>query len=141
MLHNLDILLKGEKYTMVVFGFNGYPRAIKMYFHRFVYESNVMVVFKYHPYNRVCGGGQVTLTAKRQFILWAGHHDPQVDMTVAIFHKDDGCGLVQMRKTYTPFNTRYMQRALVSIKQLPLLKNINLINVNDRLVDICTATG
>lgn len=138
MLHNLDILKRGKPYTIVVFKRNGYPTALKIQFNKLVDISDTIIMLRYHPYNRVCVGGSITVTLNTQFIIWEGYLEPMVDIAVATFHKDDGSSGVKMMKKYSPFNGRYMQRALLSIKTKPIIQNVHPVKVSDRLFDICT---
>lgn len=142
MIGNIRSLIIDHKYTLVTFNFKGYPYQEHIYAFKLSCDSHdrysEAYYLRYKRRKSVGKGGAIWLHEGKQFIIWEGWVNPDVQMAVASFYKDNNSGHVKLLKCYKPYNARYLQRAKLSIAQKPIVENINKTKIDDRMFDLCT---
>ena len=128
---------RGNIYTFVTFDVrNRLPKSefIKVFYF-------VQMAFEWYPTSFLLVGQDknkqkmsIRLYEGADFILWEGVVNPNIDPIAKYAIEDTSSGPVNVASRWTPYDTRYLYRALDSVQIKPLLYHIGPVYEPERLI-------
>lgn len=140
MYNNIRQMRVGCQYTMATFTYLGIPYHVQMTLKDIKctgYEDGADIYQLLYKKIDTRAMIQMTLTGRKQFIIWEGLVVPDTQLQVASFIKDGSEGHVQMIKRWRHNDPRYMNRAELSVSIPPLVKNYKPLTNDQKLFDLC----
>ncbi len=142
MFDNVRQLKVGEKYTYAGFTYAGLPYQFSCRLRSFQLDNGDSD--KYLLIGKKLKSGatmRVSLSRDKQFIIWEGDHNPDMQLQAVTYIEDAKAGHVAKLKCWGKFDSRYLRRAKLSVAQPPLIENVKPIKMPERLYDLVTIIG
>lgn len=140
MFNDCRLLKARQTYTLAGFTYAGLPYNVQFRLTNLQCRSHEQWAETYVLYYRKINNmaqSSTHLTPRKSFIIWEGLVIPNTSPEVAFITKDDGYSAIRCVKRWQYFDSRYMDRALKSVAQAPIIQYFQTPQPNTRLYDLC----